>query len=277
MTKYLDETGVKTLWAKIKSADNANAQNISTIGGKVEGILTGDNPLVTPTIASASWQVYKNDGTTVVGSPNTAVNISVENGFKVKFTGTWKWASATNKKNPTATSGSWGTALPASNTASSSYTSALLSTSTNISQNITAPQAGLVYKDGKIKGADASAVDTQTCTARVTFGNKIFYGVTTAGTPTDTMISALTGEITTSKTKQVNATATTSSQMYVFAYPKSWGDLKAISKDGVDAVLTAFTKTEVNHDNNSGAAAVAYNVYYTGAGALNANCTLKFE
>jgi len=65
--------------------------------------------------------------------------------------------------------------------------------------------------------------------------------------------------------------------MYVFAYPKSWGNLKAISKDGVDAVLTAFNKTEVNYDNNSGAAAVAYNVYYTGAGALNANCTLKFE
>ena len=277
MTKYLDENGVKTLWAKIKSADNANAQNISTIGGKVEGILTGDNPLVTPTIASASWQVYKNDGTTVVGSPNTAVNISVENGFKVKFTGTWKWASATGKKNPTATSGSWGASLPASNTASSSYTSALLSTSTSISQNITAPQAGLVYKDGKIKSADTSAVDTQTCSARVTFGNKLFYGVTTAGTPTAAMISALTGEITTSKTKQVNASATTASQMYVFAYPKSWGNLKAISKDGVDAVLTAFNKTEVNYDNNSGAAAVAYNVYYTGAGALNANCTLKFE
>lgn len=278
MTKFLDENGVKVLWGKIKTADASNAQNISAIGEKVTGILNGDNPLVTPTIASASWQVYKNDGTTVVGYPNTVTNIFVENGFKVKFTGTWKWTAATGKKNPTAASGNWGTALPASGTASASYTSALLSATTNITQSISASQAGLVYKDGKIKAADASAVDTQSCTAKVTFGNKIFYGVAAVGKPTDAMISALTGnDITTSRVKQVSASATTSSQMYVYAYPKSWGDLTAISKDGVDAVLTAFTKTTVSHNNGSGAADVEYNVYYTGAGALNTNCTLKFE
>ena len=99
----------------------------------------------------------------------------------------------------------------------------------------------------------------------------------TAGAPTDAMISALTSEITTSRIKQVNAGATSSAQMYVYAYPASWGDLKAISKDGVDAVLTAFTKTTVSHDNGSGAAAISYNVYYTGNGALNSSCTLKFE
>lgn len=299
MTKFLDQTGLKKLWDKIKTADGVNAAaienasreiasnsasiqtntlNISSNTDKISGILNGDKPLVTPTIASASWQIYKNDGTTPVGSPNTSINVSVELGYKVKFTGTWKWASATGRKNPNATSGSWGTTLPANGVASSSYTSGLLVATTSISQNITAPQAGLVYKDGKIHGADAGAVDTTSCSARVTFGNKIFYGVAQAGTPTDAMISGLAGnDITTTRVKQVNASATSASQMYVYAYPKSWGELKAISKDGVDAVLTAFTKTEVSHNNGSGAAAVPYYVYYTGAGALNANCTLKFE
>ena len=270
MTKFLDETGLKVLWKRIKADHTSNSD-------KINGILEGDKPLVSPAIASASWQIYKNDGTTAVGSPSTSTNISVENGFKVKFTGTWKWTSTTGRKNPTATSGNWGTVLPASGVASATYTSSLLSSTTIIQQNITAPQAGLVYKDGKIHQADASAVDTTSCSARVTFGNKIFYGVATAGTPTDAMISALTSEITTSRVKQVSAGATSSAQMYVYAYPASWGDLKAISKDGVDAVLTAFSKTTVNHNNGSGAAAVAYNVYYTGNGALNSNCTLKFE
>ena len=286
MSKFLDEHGLEVLWDKIKKADALKADKtaldttnntLNTTNNTVKGILDGDKPLVNPVIASASWQVYKNDGTTPVGSPNTSVNISVENGYKVKFTGTWKWAQTSGRKNPTATSGNWGTTLPANNTASNAYTSGLLTATTNITQNITAPQAGLVYKDGKIHQADASALDTTSCTARVTFGNKIFYGVATAGTPTDAMISGLTGEITTSKTKQVNANATSATQMYVYAYPASWGDLRAISKDGVDAVLTAFTKTTVNHNNGSGAAAVPYNVYYTGNGALNANCTLKFE
>lgn len=267
MTEFLDRKGVEALWGKIKSR----------YGNSVDGILTGDKPLVTPVIASAIWQLYKNDGTTPVGQPVKTTNITVENGYKVKFTGTWKWTETSGKKNPTATSGNWGTTLPANNTASSTYTSGLISTTTNITQNITAPQAGLVYENGKIHQASPTAVDTTSCTARASFGNKIFYGVATAGTITDALISGLTSEITTSKTKQVNASATSASQMYVYAYPTSWGDLKAISKDGVDAVLTAFTKTTVSHDNGSGAAAISYNVYYTGNGALNSSCTLKFE
>ena len=267
MTEFLDRKGVEILWGKIKSR----------YGNSVDGILTGDKPLVTPVIASATWQLYKNDGTTPVGQPVKTTNITVENGYKVKFTGMWKWTETSGKKNPTATSGNWGTTLPANNTASSTYTSGLISTTTNITQNITAPQAGLVYENGKIHQASTTAVDTTSCTARASFGNKIFYGVATAGTITDALISGLTSEITTSKTKQVNASATSASQMYVYAYPTTWGDLKAISKDGVDAVLTAFTKTTVSHNNGSGAAAISYNVYYTGNGALNSSCTLKFE
>ena len=263
MAEFLDKAGVTAFWDKIKR--------------RYDGILTGDKPLVTPVIVSPSWQIYKNDGTTAVGSPITTTNVSVENGYKVKFTGRWMYTADSAKKLPTKTSGSWGTTLPDPSSASAPYTSSLISTTTNITQSITAPQAGLVYENGKIHQASKDAVDTTSCTARASFGNKIFYGIATAGTITDALISGLTSEITTSKTKQVNASATSASQMYVYAYPTTWGDLKAISKDGVDAVLTAFTKTTISHDNGSGAAAISYNVYYTGNGALNSSCTLKFE
>lgn len=275
MNKFLDEKGLGILWNKIKSEDKTISDKLSTTDNKVNGILNGDQPLVSPVI-TASWQIYKNDGTTTVGSANTNKNIVVETGYKVKFTGSYKWTATAGYKNPTATSGNFGTTLSASGTAVS-YTSNTLSATTTISQTITAPKAGLVYANGIIKQADSTNKDSKSDSATVTFGYGIFYGVATVGTITDTLISGLTKEITTGRTKQVNANKTESNQMYVFAYPAAWGDLKAISKDGVDAVLTAFTKTTVNHDNGSGAAAVSYNVYYTGAGALNANCTLKFE
>lgn len=268
-TKFLDQAGLVKLWDKIKTTKADKSV--------VDGILTGDKPLVTPTWYATNWQVYKNDGTTTVGAVKTSTNVMVETGFKVKFTGAWRWTRDNAKKDPTATSGTWGTTLPTSGTPSSTYTSDMLSANKTFTQSISAPKAGLVYENGKIHQATAGALDTTSCSASVTFGYGIFYGVATAGTPTDALIKGLTTEIVTGKTKQVTASATTSSQMYVYAYPAAWGDLKAISKDGVDAVLTAFNKTTVSHDNGSGAAAVTYNVYYTGNGALNSSCTLKFE
>lgn len=286
MTKFLDQAGLEILWGKIKNADKINAAAIETKANQsalddtnsaVDGILNGDKPLVTPSFYSTYWQVYKNDGTTTVGAAKTSTNVTVETGFKVKFTGAWRWSADSTKKNPTSTSGTWGTTLPVSGNPSSTYTSDMLSANKTFTQSISAPKAGLVYEDGKIHKATAGSNDTTSCSASVTFGYGIFYGVATAGTPTDALIKGLTTEIVTSKTKQVTAGATSSTQMYVYAYPAAWGDLKAISKDGVDAVLTAFNKTTVSHDNGSGAAAVTYNVYYTGNGALNSSCTLKFE
>lgn len=279
MTKFLDEAGLVKLWGKIKDADALKADKtaLDSTNNTVNGILTGDKPLVTPTWYATNWQVYKNDGTTTVGTVKTSTNVMVETGFKVKFTGAWRWSQDSAKKNPTATSGTWGTTLPTNGTPSSTYTSDMLSANKTFTQSISAPKAGLVYENGKIHQAAAGAQDTTSCSASVTFGYGIFYGVAAAGTPTDALIKGLTTEIVTGKTKQVTAGATTSSQMYVYAYPAAWGNLKAISKDGVDAVLTAFNKTTISHDNGSGAAAVTYNVYYTGNGALNSSCTLKFE
>lgn len=47
MSKFLDEHGLGVLWDKIKTKYATN--------DTVNGILTGDKPLVNPVIASASW------------------------------------------------------------------------------------------------------------------------------------------------------------------------------------------------------------------------------
>lgn len=272
MAKFLDEEGLKVLWKTAKSSFY-DAASGKTTRSDVDGILTGDKPLVTPVIASASWQTYKNDGTTAVGSPITTASTVLETGYKVKLTATWKWTADSTKKNPTAAKGTWGTTLPASGTASAAYTSAITGSNLTATQSITAPQAGLVYENGKIHKASSSAVDTTSCSASCTFAPAIYYGNVTDIRYFKSCAKVLSG----SKSRTVNAGPDSTKNIFIYAYPASLGDLKAISKDGVEAVLSAFTKTTVSYTNDSGADAVTYNVYYTAPGAVNASCTFKFE
>lgn len=274
MAKFLDEEGLKVLWKTAKSSFY-DAASGKTTRSDVDGILTGDKPLVTPTIASASWQTYKNDGTTTVGNPLTNTSITLETGYKVKLTATWKWTADSTKKDPTAAKGTWGTTLPASGTASAAYTSTVTGTNLTVTQSITAPQAGLVYENGKIHKASSSAVDTTSCSATCTFAPAIYYGNVTAVNIAN--VKACTKVLSGSKSRTVNAAPDSAKNIFIYAYPASLGDLKAVSKDGVEAVLSAFNKTTVSYTNDSGAAAVTYNVYYTAPGAVNASCTFKFE
>ena len=57
MTKFLDQAGLVKLWGKIKDADKANSDAIVLKADKstVDGILTGDKPLVTPTWYATNW------------------------------------------------------------------------------------------------------------------------------------------------------------------------------------------------------------------------------
>jgi len=54
MNKFLDEKGLGILWNKIKSEDKTISDKLSTTDNKVNGILNGDQPLVSPVI-TASW------------------------------------------------------------------------------------------------------------------------------------------------------------------------------------------------------------------------------
>lgn len=277
MAKFLDEEGLKVLWKTAKSSfyDSASGKAVRS---DVDGILTGDKPLVTPVIASASWQKYKNDGTTAVGDPITTTNVTIENGYKVKFTGTWKWTADSAKKNPITTSGTWGTTLPASGTASATYTAPrAVGEYITFKQYVNAPQKGLVYENGKIHKPASGATDSASCTATATFGYAIFYGFVGSVSLANIKKCGSTISNSVARTVTANRTRPEKLQIYVYAYPASMGDLKAISKDGVESVLTAFNKTTISYTNDSGAAAVTYNVYYTAPDAVNQNCTFKFE
>ena len=106
--------------------------------------------------------------------------------------------------------------------------------------------------------------------------NMLFRGSVTSPTPTAEQVSALTGELVTSRVKAVPGITTTAGQYYVYAYPQALGDLTAIIQNGSIPVLSAFNKTNVTYTNAAGLS-ITLNVYTSANDGAFTNATLNFQ
>lgn len=246
----------------------------------VDGILKGDKNLITPVIINPEWSVFKNDGTTTNQIIEKS-NITLLKGYKAQFTGNWKWTSDSSHKDPESTSGTWGTTLPESNVPSDSFTGVQVSTNTTYTQTVFAAKKGLMVSGSKV--ISASGTDSQSCSASVSFVDRIYYGVIESSDPTgadvtNTKIQALTThKDQNSKASTIDCNALSSTQRLVYAYPASMGALTVIKKDGVDSVFSAFSTKTVNIDTGTGAATIPYQVYYSGPGAVSSKSSFSFS
>lgn len=215
-------------------------------------IMQGNPTLVSPVI-TISWTYFKYDGTTSATpekNDGTASAPKIEIGYKAKYTGTFKWTAASDKKNPTSTSGTFGTTLPASGVASASKT-ATVSTNTTISQKLVAPKQGLIVSNGAVTAPTGN--DATSASVAITFLYKRYIGVTTASSITESVIKGLSSsELTSSKSKTITGVTANGTQYYVIAYPKALGALTGIIQDGATPVLSAFTQTTVSVTNAAG-------------------------
>lgn len=247
----------------------ATKQSVGEAVNRVNSIWEGNPELVTPTL-TGSWKVYKNDNSEVIPTPT----FPIEKGFKAKYTGTWKWQTSAGKKNPTKTSGTWGTTLPASGIASSSFTSPdYVTTNTTYNQIVYAPKLGLMVSGTNVtpaKGDDSKSVNTS-----VSFSDRVYYGTVTTKTPNEATIKDLTTFLG-SKAKTISGVTTNASQYYCYTYPKSLGTLSTIIQDGAQPVLNAFTKSELTITNAAGVQVALYLYVSNNPGAFTNN-TLKFE
>lgn len=228
----------------------------------LDSIFTGDKDLISPS-ASGTFTVYKNDGTTVV-STSSGTSIQLESGYKTSWTGMWKWTHNDNYKDPTTTSGKWGTTLPSSGVNSSTYISGLFTSGTICSQTITAPKKGLMVSGTKV--VQASGSDSKSCSVSCSTYNVRFYGIVTSVPTTSSQIKALT-KSSGGKSLSVSGITLSVTQYYTFAYPSSLGTLSSIKQDGATAITDAFDRSEVTVMLDSGLL-VKYYVYtshYTGA------------
>lgn len=215
-------------------------------------IIQGNPPVVTPVI-TINWAYYKYDGTTSTTpekNDGNATSPQIEVGYKAKYTGSFKWTADSGRKNPTETSGTFGTTLPASGVASASKT-ATVSTNTTISQTLRAPKQGLIVSNGAVTAPTGK--DDASASVSIKFLYKRFWGVTTSAGITESVIKGLSSnELTYGKSKTLTGVTANSSQYYVIAYPTALGALTGIIQDGATPVLSAFTQTTVSVTNAAG-------------------------
>ena len=255
-----------------------------------------DKVLVTPVI-NPTWSFTKQDGTAVTGatvgvSNVNAANITVETGYKVKLSATFKWTHENGKKDPTSTNGSFGTTLPASGVNSAVSTKTGIVATTTYTQNLVAPKKGFMLKGddsitnnttitgthlNKITVIAATGNDTTSASVKVTFGHRRYNGVSAASNPTAANVTALGATaLATSKSYTVTGITTTSTQYYVYAYPQAMGALTQIIQDGATPITNAFKRTSVNVVNAAGAT-IPYYVYTSvNPGAFN-NAKIAFS
>ena len=188
--------------------------------------------------------------------------------------GYFKWNSYTGYKNPERTDGDLGSTLPFDGQNSSTINITGITSNRSITQNLYADKKGLLISGEKV--INATGEDKSYKSMTVTFKHMLFRGYVTSPTPTGEQVSALTGELVTSRSKTVSVVTATAGQYYVYAYPQALGDLTSIIQNGSIPVLSAFNKTNVTYTNAAGLS-ITLNVYTSANDGAFTNATLNFQ
>jgi hypothetical protein len=225
-----------------------------------------DKPVV-PVSMTGTWTISG-------GTTSTSDNLILENGYSVSWSGNFKWNSSTGYKNPERTDGDLGSTLPLDGQNSNTTNITGITSNRSITQNLYAEKKGLLISGEKV--VNATGEDRSYKSMTVTFKHNLFRGSVTSPTPTGEQVSALTGELVTSKAKTVSGVTATAGQYYVYAYPQTLGDLTSIIQNGSIQVLSAFNKTNLIYTNAAGLS-VTLNVYTSANDGAFTNATLNFQ
>lgn len=263
---------------KISQATETAAGVMSSLDKAfINGIRGGNKSLPNPVI-TGSWTFYNNDGSTVnLGDiypvPNTS-NPTLEQGFKASFSGTYKWVHDNSKKDPTQvqSGSSWGD-LPESNVNSQVYTSPQFTKTSSVTIGIQAAKTGLMVSGNNV--VPASGMDTATDRRTVTFNTMRYWGLTTDTAIESNSISSLNKELGGKSATKSGITASTT-EYFVYAYPKSLGTLQSIVQNGSFDVFGAFQQSELIITNQAGLDVELYVYKSLNRGAFN-NATLQFS
>lgn len=258
-------------------ADKTKLDNLPESGFEFEE----DQDLVTPSISTV-WTACKTDGTSAT-NPGTVVetssstNFTVEKGAHVLQASQFRWIHNDDYKDPTSMEGSFGNTLSESGKVLTytTYVQTEDGSGNTVSQTIRAPKKGLIVVNNKVKKATGS--DSATVSSKLSIAWRVYAGVIESNSVTADTVTALTSVLQTSKSYTANNIQTTDSIPYfIYAYPAEFGDLTSIKKDGVESVLTAFTKGTISITNKYGYTQT-YNYYITtNPNALPQSSSLTF-
>lgn len=246
--------------------------NLDSVVDKLKDVTAiVDKVLVTPVITS-QWTIKNQAGDTVTlpGINLSSNSIIIETGYKVDYSGSFKWIHSDGKKDPTSVNGSYGTALPASNINSATLTDSNITANKTYTVNLVAPKKGLMLSGSTIIAATGN--DTTKATAQVSFQHKRMWGVTTD--PVNITFDAF--DLANSRAKTITGVTANTTQYYYYAYPKTLGALTKITQNGAAPVIGDFNRVEKTIVNAAGASIVYY-IYTTKNKGAFTNVELKFE
>lgn len=245
------------------------------LGASSDGLdVLTDKPLATPRI-TGEWRIFKYDGVEETDRISRPA-ITLEYGYKAQFIGSYKWIGDTSHKDPTdiLPNSSWDD-LPASNTDSNIITTGIRGNDFAASVSLSAPKRGLEVVNGS-KIVPATGSDVISSSWRVAFKNRIYYGVTTNGSPTEKDITGM-GSLLGDKEQTISGVSANTTQYFVYAYPKSLGLLKAVIQGGALEILDAFaTPYTLTITNKAGMPVELYVYVSNRTGAFN-NAGLTFK
>ena len=135
-------------------------------------------------------------------------------------------------------------------------------------------KAGLIVKGEKV--VNATGEDSTMDSVSVVFKDRIFHGGVSSPNPSISEITALTSELVSSKAKTIPGITMPKGWYYLYAYPKSLGDLSSIIQNDSIPVLTAFNKKEITYVGQAGNS-IVLNVYVSGNDGAFTNVKLQFS
>ena len=241
---------------------------------KVDNIYNFNKELVSPVI-NGTWTVYNQSEEEV--KKETIKNLQLEEGYKVKFSGTFTWKSEEGKKNPEEIAeGNW-SALSGDGIASSSYNSDFLTNNTTIYIKLAAPKTGLIVDGNNVVVASGNDYSQDQVTLTFLPG-KSYWGIIKKNTEINSsdITSLSNSELKKNKNMTINSVSLNNDSYFIYAYPQEYGDLSYITQDGVAPVLGAFTKSTVEVINGAGVS-VVMNVYVSNNPGAFTEAELSFN
>lgn len=264
MVKYYGDKDrkVKTLVALYRSNvagdyvlqyDEERDGSVSDLEEIINQMLDFNKPLVSPVI-KGSWNFYNDSGLPLtINNPSPdPKNPIIERGYKAKFSGVYSWNSESGKKNPIkVTSDSTWLDLPKDGSYSSPFNSELFTKDTKILAGIQAPKTGLIVIGDSVRLAEGEE-DREYDSRTITFLERLYYGNLTTNNITENEIKSLNSKLSGSRELTITGISTNTTEYFVYAYPKIFGELSQIVQNYSLPVLGAFTKTELIIINGAG-------------------------
>lgn len=256
------------------ATDEQNGVMSARDKARLDAAYDGDPQLVIPQVLG-EWNIYDNNGT-FVRSDDTK-ELIIEEGFKVRWEGIYKWYHLDGYKDPTAIGeGSNWNILTDSGEDSLLYSSNEIVTNTEISIELLAPKVGLtVDEHNNIVSAEGDYDKTKDM-AEVKFKNLVYYGTCLTDTPDEADIKSLISKLSDNRETLINDVSCNEEEYYCYAYPAKLGDLKYIKQDDGFQVTGAFTKSNMTITNDSGIE-INLNVYISNNPGAFTNSSLEFK